>query len=40
MALFAIVMSVNFAACDDNDEDFDIGPLEGTWGLVLSFIRM
>ena len=34
MALFAIVMSVNFVACDDDDEDFDIGQLEGTWGLV------
>ena len=36
MAIVAIVMSVNFAACSDDDEDIDVSQLEGTWGLVRS----
>ena len=36
MAIVAIIMSVNFAACSDDDEDIDISQLEGTWGLVRS----
>lgn len=35
MAIIAIVMSVNFAACSDDDEDIDTAQLEGNWGLVL-----
>ncbi len=35
MAIVAIVMSVNFAACSDDDEDIDVNQLEGNWGLVL-----
>ena len=35
-AIIAIVMSVNFAACSDDDEDIDVSQLEGTWGLVRS----
>ncbi|WP_368124592.1 lipocalin family protein [Bacteroides faecis] len=27
-------MSVNFAACSDDDEDIDVAQLEGTWGLT------
>lgn len=34
-AIIAIVMSVNFAACSDDDEDIDVNQLEGNWGLVL-----
>ena len=34
LAIVAIVMSVNFAACSDDDEDIDVNQLEGTWGLV------
>jgi hypothetical protein len=34
-AIIAIVMSVNFAACNDDDEDIDVNQLEGNWGLVL-----
>ena len=34
MAIVAIVMSVNFTACSDDDDDIDIAQLEGTWGLV------
>ena len=30
MAILAIIMSVNFAACSDDDED-DNNPLIGTW---------
>ena len=30
MAIVAIIMSVNFAACSDDDED-DNNPLIGTW---------
>ena len=33
-AIIAIVMSVNFAACSDDDEDIDVNQLEGTWGLT------
>ena len=36
MALVAIIMSVNFVACSDDDEDIDVSQLEGTWGLVRS----
>ena len=36
MALVAIIMSVNFTACSDDDEDIDVSQLEGTWGLVRS----
>ena len=36
MAIVAIIMSVNFAACSDDDEDIDVSQLEGTWGLVRS----
>ena len=35
MAIVAIIMSVNFAACSDDDEDIDVNQLEGNWGLVL-----
>lgn len=35
MAIIAIVMSVNLAACSDDDEDIDTAQLEGNWGLVL-----
>jgi len=35
MALFAIVMSLNFVACDDDDDEgCNCCQLEGTWGLV------
>lgn len=34
MAIVAIVMSVNFAACNDDDDDIDVNQLEGTWGLT------
>ena len=34
MAIVAIIMSVNFAACSDDDDDIDVSQLEGTWGLV------
>ena len=34
MAIVAIVMSVNFTSCSDDDDDIDIAQLEGTWGLV------
>ncbi|GFZ41093.1 hypothetical protein BANORC5_31280 [Bacteroides nordii] len=36
MAIVAIMMSVNFAACSDDDDDIDVSQLEGTWGLVRS----
>ena len=36
MALIAIIMSVNFVACSDDDDDIDVSQLEGTWGLVRS----
>ena len=37
MAVVAIIMSLNFAACgDDDDEGVDISQLGGTWGLVHS----
>ena len=36
MAVVAIIMSLNFAACSDDDEDIDVSQLEGTWGLVRS----
>ena len=36
MAVVAIIMSVNFAACSDDDDDIDGSQLEGTWGLVRS----
>ena len=34
MAIVAIIMSVNFVACSDDDDDIDVSQLEGTWGLV------
>lgn len=35
LALVAVMMSVNFAACSDDDEEgIDITQVEGTWGLV------
>ena len=37
MAVIAIIMSVNFVACDDEEEDsntIDTSSLVGTWGLV------
>ena len=34
MAVVAIIMSVNFIACSDDDDD--AGQLEGTWGLTHS----
>ena len=34
MALIAIIMSVNFVACSDDDDDIDVSQLEGTWGLM------
>lgn len=39
MAIIAVIMSVNFTACDDEEEDsntIDTSSLEGTWGLVRS----
>ena len=37
MAVIAVIMSVNFAACSDDDDDtIDTSSLEGTWGLVRS----
>ena len=37
MAVIAVIMSVNFAACSDDDDDtIDTSSLEGTWGLVGS----
>ena len=39
MAIIAVIMSVNFVACDDDDEDsntIDTSSLEGTWGFVRS----
>ena len=36
MAAVAIIMSLNFAACSNDDEDIDVSQLEGTWGLVRS----
>ena len=35
-AAVAIIMSLNFAACSNDDEDIDVSQLEGTWGLVRS----
>lgn len=32
MAVVAIIMSLNFAACGDDDEEIDVNQLEGTWG--------
>lgn len=37
MALVAIIMSVNFVACGDDDDDIDLSQLEGTWGLVHEY---
>lgn len=37
MAIIAVIMSINFVACDDDDEDsntIDTSSLVGTWGLV------
>ena len=34
MAVIAVIMSVNFVACSDGDEDIDTAQLEGTWGLT------
>lgn len=36
MAIVAIVMSVNFAACGDDDDDFDTADLIGLWEGVSS----
>ena len=36
LAIVAIVMSVNFAACSDDDDDFNISDLEGLWEGVTS----
>ena len=36
MALVAIIMSVNFVACGDDDKEEGAGQLEGTWGLIHS----
>ena len=30
MAVVAIIMSLNFAACSDDDEEIDVNQLEGT----------
>ena len=35
-AIVAIVMSVNFTACSDDDDDFNISDLEGLWEGVTS----
>lgn len=34
MAVIAVIMSVNFIACSDDDDTIDTSSLEGTWGLV------
>ncbi len=36
MAVIAVIMSVNFTACSDDDDTIDTSSLEGTWGLVRS----
>lgn len=36
LAIVAIVMSVNFTACSDDDDDFNISDLEGLWEGVTS----
>lgn len=36
MALLAVVLSVNFTACSDDDEESITGDFEGTWGLTHS----
>lgn len=36
MAIVAIVMSVNFAACSDDDDDFNTDDLVGLWEGVTS----
>ena len=34
--LLMVVLCLNFTACGDDDDDIDLSPLEGTWGLVRS----
>lgn len=36
MAVIAVIMSVNFAACGDDDDDFDTADLIGLWEGVSS----
>ena len=36
LAIVAIVMSVNFTACSEDDDDFNISDLEGLWEGVTS----
>lgn len=36
LAIVAIVMSVNFVACSDDDDDFNVSDLEGLWEGVTS----
>ena len=36
LAIVAIVMSVNFAACSDDDDDFNTDDLVGLWEGVTS----
>ena len=40
MAVVAIIMSVNFAACGDDDDDFSTADLEGLWeGISSDFVE-
>ena len=38
MAVIAVIMSVNFIACSDDDDTIDTSSLEGTWGLVRNAV--
>ena len=37
MAIIAVIMSVNFAACSSDDENKSDSPLVGTWMMTKSF---
>lgn len=36
MAVIAVIMSVNFIACSDDDDTIDTSSLEGTWDLYVT----
>ena len=40
MAIVAVIMCVNFAACSDDDEEEANATIEGTWKYFLTILKI
>lgn len=40
MAIVAVIMCVNFAACSDDDEEEANATIEGTWNILQALMKI